>query len=54
MANKSRAHFYTPFGVVRWAQHLALPWGELAAKPTERELASPFGRGGRAKRGRRG
>ena len=32
-----RAHFYTPFGVVRWARPLALPLGELAAKPTERE-----------------
>jgi len=49
-----RAHFYTPFGVVRWVRYLALPLGELAAKPTERALASPYGRGGRAQRGRRG
>ena len=32
-----RAHFYTPFGVVRYAGNLALPLGELSAQPTERE-----------------
>ena len=37
------AHFYTPFGVVRWMCYLALPLGELAAKPTERGLALPLG-----------
>ena len=35
-------------------RNVALPLGEQAAKPTERALASPSGRGGRAKRGRRG
>ena len=33
----TRAHFYTPFGVVRYARNLALPLGELSAQPTERE-----------------
>ena len=32
-----RAHFYTPFGVVRYLRNLALPLGELSAQPTERE-----------------
>ena len=31
------AHFYTPFGAVRYARNLALPLGELSAQPTERE-----------------
>lgn len=33
----TRAHFYTPFGVVRYVRNLALPLGELSAQPTERE-----------------
>ena len=33
----TRAHFYTPFGVVCYARNLALPLGELSAQPTERE-----------------
>ena len=33
----TRAHFYTPFGVVHYARNLALPLGELSAQPTERE-----------------
>jgi very-short-patch-repair endonuclease len=32
----TRAHFYTPFGVVHYARNLALPLGELSAQPTER------------------
>ena len=36
-AKQIRAHFYTPFGVVRYARNLALPLGELSAQPTERE-----------------
>ena len=38
-----RAHFYTPFGVVRWMRYLALPLGELAAEPSERGLPLPLG-----------
>ena len=34
---RTRAHFYTPFGVVHYARNLALPLGELSAQPTERE-----------------
>ena len=33
----TRAHSYTPFGVVHYARNLALPLGELSAQPTERE-----------------
>ena len=36
-------HFYTLFGVVRLVRFLALPLGELAAKPTERCLPLPLG-----------
>ena len=43
LISKRRAHFYTPFGVVRWVRYLALPLGELAAKPTERALPLPLG-----------
>ena len=39
----ARAHFYAPFGVVRWVRYLALPVGELAAEPTERDLPLPLG-----------
>ena len=39
-----RAHFYTPFGVVRWMRYLALPLGELAAEPSERGLPLPWGK----------
>ena len=38
-----KVHFYTPFDAARWMRHLALPLGELAAKPTERGLALPLG-----------
>ena len=34
----TRAHFYTPFGVVHYARNLALPLGELSPKVTERVL----------------
>ena len=35
---RTRAHFYTPFGAVLCARNLALPLGELSAQPTERAL----------------
>ena len=38
----TRAHFYTPFGVVHYARNLALPLGELSVQPTEREKHMDF------------
>ena len=43
LLNSERAHVYTPSGVMRRAEALALPLGELAAKPAERGLPLPVG-----------
>ena len=37
LSNGQRAHFYTPFGVVRWVRYLALPLGELAERSEDGE-----------------
>ena len=37
MSNRSRAHFYTPSGVVRWVRHLPLPLGEVTEQSEDGE-----------------
>ena len=40
---KRRAHFYTPFGVVRWVRYLPLPLGEVAEHSEDGE-GKPIGK----------